>query len=103
MKYKGIEWDTKAELSRKLGKCRSYVNYCLHNGKTYEEIIDIALNKEKHYKGIRWTNKSDLSVKLGKSHSYVNYHLSIGKTYEEIIDTVLKELLRGKPLCSIEG
>ena len=89
--YNGITWRSDRDLSLKLGKSESYVNYYKTLGKTYEEIIDIALDnsKIKTYRDVTWKSDRDLSFALNKSASYVSYYKSIGMNYEEIIDMVL--------------
>ena len=87
-RYKGIKWKSDADLSRKLGKCRQYVNQNKKLGKTYKQIIDSVLNFHE-YRGIRWKNDSDLSIKLGRCRQYVNTYKRRGDTCEQIIDRCL--------------
>ena len=94
MNYRNIDWDNKRDLSRKLHKCDSYISGCLKRGKSYEEVIDEALDSNFEYRGIEWTSNSDLSEKLYKCNSYVAYCLNQGKSYEEIIDKVLDERIK---------
>ena len=46
MKYRGIEWKSNRDLSKKLGKCDRYVKRHLDNGETIQEIIDYILNNK---------------------------------------------------------
>jgi hypothetical protein len=89
--YRGIIWTSDADLSRKLGKCISYVSENIRNkGKTHEQIIDHCLNDtSKIYRGITWSTNTELSRKLGMYGGYVGNHIKKGKTYEQIIDEYL--------------
>ena len=88
--YRGITWTSDRELSRKLGKCSTYVFQCRNYFfKTHEQIIDNVLDNKHKYRGITWTSDRDLSRKLGKTAWYVGYHLHKGKSYEQIIDEVM--------------
>ena len=96
MQYKGITWHSDRELSKKLRKNHKYVCYHLKHGKTYEEIIDMAITY-KSYKGINWTSDNQLSLALGMSRGYVSKQLKLGKSYKQIIDHVLNKK-KGKSL-----
>ena len=101
MEYKGIKWSNCKNLAKKLGLPESKIKAMKSAGKTYEEIIDSAMGKNKNkkevsYKGISWSSNRDLSKKLGRYPSFVAYRLSKGETYEEIIDNFMAKMEKAK-------
>lgn len=84
--YRGVTWNNDADLSKKINRSPAFVNMYIHRGKTYEQIIDMVLFKQKNYKGISWKSDRELSLKLHKSASYIYKCKRAGKTYEDIID-----------------
>ena len=97
MEYRGLTWTSDTELSRLLGKAKSFVKRHRIKGHTYEQIIDYVLdgNVRQHgyepmeYHGLTWTSDMELSRLLGISSSLVKYYREKGWTYDQIIDYVL--------------
>ena len=96
MKYRGITWKNDSDLSKKIGKHRSYMSKKKTCGKTYEDIIDeyIDSTHKYTYRGITWKNDSDLARKLNKPRSYIYYHKKHRRSYNEIIDYTLDKNLK---------
>lgn len=94
MEYRGIAWRNDSDLSKKIGKHRSYVfAMCKNCNKTHEEIIDKYLDSDHKYtyRGISWKNDSDLARKLNTNRHYIYYHKKHKKSYREIIDYTLNK------------
>ena len=90
--YRGIAWKNDSDLSKKLGKCNSYVHIKIKQGYTYEQIIDQILDitsKKYSYRGYEWDTDVELSRLIGKRRKYVCDRKHAGCMYKQIIDEVL--------------
>lgn len=89
----GYTFKNDADLSRQLGKGKSYVSGLRNKeGMSYEDIILLATrDTTQTVCGYTFKNDMDLSKQLGKGQSYVSYFRIQGKTYEEIIHHVVDD------------
>ena len=82
----GYTFENDTDLSRQLGKNKSYVNYFRQKGLSYEEIIKKAEDKTRTICGYTFGSDRDLSQQLGKGKCYVGRLRQKGLTYKEIIN-----------------